>query len=279
MNLREFGLWIFVSLGFLMGGALSAGDVTPVSMCAQVVRPFQMTSGSTQFTDHLWVASSDSMHLSVFLPTSDFSLTLVSPSGVTTLWDPTSTAVSCRKVTVQQEAQSPILGYAYHFTFPSPANGNWVLTANTPTVLISDWKGLLTADFVSDINAAIFLTTQKTFLGQSVTASLAVVEGATMLNNYQYEAKLYRAGDLVSSAPTVTFENTPSTQGGPSTMTATLTPAQAGDYTLVVNIGGTSTAGTFARTATAGFTIFPQKAKLTGQINQRLKISFPKPPQ
>lgn len=251
----------------------------PASLTAQLVHPVSLSVGATSFTDQFWVCASDSMHMAITLPGDGFVPTLITPSGASIVWDSNSALASCVKIPIQKDELNPVLGYAYHFTLSSPGNGRWTLNAQSGTPVQQAWAGVLSADFVSNVNAGLFAAKQQAVLGQSVAVSMAVVEGSAMRYDIQYDAKLYRSGDSASLAQAVTFASVPSTQGGNPTLVAMLQPSQPGSYNLIVNITGTTASGPFERSVATGFFIYPQKAKLTGQFTQRMEISFPESPK
>lgn len=250
----------------------------PLPLVAQVVHQIDIPSGASSVGDSFWVCESRSLHLAVLMPSDGCPINLTAPDGTVIAWDPTSTTVSCFQFLVQPDASLPPIAYAYHFILNNPANGQWRLDIHTPAPVITDWNGLMTADFVSDLGIGLFSTSDKVMVGASVSVSLAVMDGSTPITSYQLIAKLYREGGLPSETQAVSFAPMTDPASGSVTPVASLTPSQPGTYDLIVVVMGTTAAGSFERLATSSFIAYSPNATLSGPITQRIELSFPKLP-
>jgi hypothetical protein len=193
-------------------------------------------------------------------------------------WDLSTTSYSCLVQAIQTDPKGSILGYVYHFVVPSPANGSWTLQATPATALASPWQSLLNVDFVSSLGGGLFLTAQRTTVGTPISASLIVMDGPNVLSGFNIVATLIPQGNPSAAQP-VTFSPITNPQSGNTTLVAPFTPTTPGTYSLTVAITGTTAEGPYERDLGATISVYPKNATLTGQITQRVDISFPPTPQ
>jgi hypothetical protein len=268
-------------LTLLLMGAINvtlAAQSLASPLQAQIIQAPIMPVGNSGLVSSFPVCESQSMHLAVFLPDGTYQPSLSGPGGVVLPWNLSATAYSCLMQAVQPNLNSPVLGYVYHFVVPSPANGQWSIQASPGTALASPWQSLLNVDFVSTLGGGLFLTAQKVTVGTSVSASLIVMDGPTVVTGFNCVATLTLNGNPSAAQP-VTFSPITNPQSGNTTLVAQFTPTTPGVYSLTVAITGTTTAGTYERDLGATINVYPKNATLTGQITQRVDISFPATPQ
>jgi hypothetical protein len=247
-------------------------------LSAQIIQNLIMPTGSSGLVSSFNACESQSMHLAVLLPDNTYQPIMVGPSGVSYPWNINATGYSCMMLPIQPDPHGAILGYAYHFVIPSPANGQWGFQAIPVTALTSPWQSLVSIDFVSSLGGGLFLTAQKTTVGTPISASLIVMDGPNVLSGFNIVATLTPQGNPSAAQP-VTFSPITNPKNGNTTLVAQVTPTTPGMYSLTVVITGTTSAGAYERDLATTISVYPKNATLTGQITQRVDISFPPPPQ
>lgn len=276
--MNEYSRFLRVFTFFCNIAMIVNGQAPPVPLGAQIFANPVIPIGSSGIQYGFPVCKSQSMHLGVFLPDGTYSPSLSGPGGAMFPWNLSAIGYSCLIQAVQPDPSGPVLGYAYHFLVPSPSNGKWSLQATPGTALASPWQSLLNVDFASSLGGGLFLTAQKVTAGTSVSASLIVMDGPVLLSGFSIVASLTPQANPLAVQP-VTFSPITDPQNGNTTLVAQFTPSSPGTYSLTVAVTGTTAAGPYERDLAAMINVYPKNATLTGQITQRVEVSFPSAPQ
>ena len=246
-----------------------------IPLTSVLVQSLEVPSGSSLLQHAFPVIKSDSMHVSVLLPPGDLAPSLVSPLGETLAWNLASNTYSCLVKPVQVDTNSPVLAQAYHFTLLNPADGIWTLRCAFRSALTTIWKGILNADFASDLGAGLFATVQEGVVGQPVAISLILMDGSSIVTGFQCEAQLTGGG---GPPMPLAFQPMTNPQTGNTTLVAQATPSNPGEYFAIAKLTGTLSGKPYERTAVAAFTFHAPKARITGQFSERLEVVFPSTP-
>lgn len=255
------------------------GQGTPtLTPQAQLTHDIRIPAGTSSFSNGFWVAKSTSMHLSLLLPTNDYTLTLINPTGASIVWDPASTTIGCVLVPLQGANQTQPIAYMYHYYVPFPSDGTWTLQASSPTINPTDWITSLSADFLSSLNVAMTGTSTDVVVGHSIAVSFVVNDQGTARTDIACTGGLSLDTDPLSAPQAVAFRPVVDPTTGATTFVAIVSPSMPGNYTVTAAVTGSNGTGSFERVSSFLFTVSPSTAILTGAMTQRAEINYPASP-
>lgn len=170
--------------------------------------------------------------------------------------------------------------YVYNFTIDNPAPGAWELRIDNAVASASVSGSYLQMLIHNPVAAYMTIAPLVIKTNGQATTALVVVDGTSKLTNVQITATLVKTGDPYFSPQSVQFaDDGVGVDGtaGDGTYSAALHLVNPGSYYVLAEITGTASTGQFRRTAGSPIKVLPPPAVLTGNVTQRLEISYPEP--
>jgi hypothetical protein len=214
------------------------------------------------------------MHISLYLPSGDFQVSLRDPADRQYPWDLNATAYNCLLQPFEPDTPGAAIGYVYHLVLKNPLNGLWQVQGSSAAGVSSDWSLILNANFVSEITAGLFISADMVPVNTPVSASLAVMDAGAPAANFSVISHLLRSGDPAYSQP-ISFAPVTNPMTGNTTLVAQFQVLDPGEYVVKSVINGTVRSNPFERMAVTTFTAHPRGAQLIGPPTQRVEISYP----
>lgn len=227
---------------------------------------FQLTPATSAVTRSIVIDATSSFSVSVLAASRTLTVSLVAPGGTRySVNDPATNGFENGYFPIDTTNTTP--GASYLLSFSNPPAGTWTLEVSEPVALIAPLE-VITTTFLNNSTWLVLVGGGDSFpLGTDVRLALVAFSGTNKVSGLSIGARLFRPFDPTFTPVDVTFRDDGAGAdelAGDGIYEAFVNPAQTGTYQVQVNASGTTTNGTFSRTAATELRIVPHNAQITG---------------
>ena len=260
--------FLYIALvSILSVSALRGQDgVREIPVIASFCESFEITDTATTVSRPIQVDSTSEFTIRVLAASRTLEVSIISPDSTRYSYDDPNTA-TLRSGVFLIDSPPTTQGASYQITIVNPDPGVWTLEVAEPES-INDPIDVVVTTFLNNDTVTILAGGGENYpIGADIRLAVVGFDGAAKIPGLTIDATLSLPAEPGFTPSAVTFRDD-GTEGDDvaddSIFQAFVTPNQAGDFQVAVDVTGTSSTGSFRRTAATILKVVPRNAAISG---------------